>query len=230
MGRSGEEPDNAHGSVWEFAAGLGVVGVVLYLTAMLLAIGAAFVPATTGDGPRSAALLAAMAIGIGHMQVDWLWETPATGLLAMCICGLSLAGLRRPERPVRMPLRHVSLGLAVAVGLIGILPALLSERYTDASYDASPAAALRLAQRGASLNPFSASPEMARAAAAKRAGRAAVQIAALRSAADREPKNWAAWALLGEAQRAQGNAPAGLRSCVVAQHIKPTVVCPGQSS
>jgi hypothetical protein len=230
MGKSGEEPDNAHGSIWEFAAGLGFVGVALYLIAMLLAIGAAFVPATTADGPRSAALLAAMAVGVGHMQVDWLWETPATGLLVMSICGLSLAGLRRPERPVRMPLRHVSLGLAIAVGVIGILPALLSERYTDASYDASPAAGIRLAQRGATLNPFSASPEMARASAAKRAGQTAVEIAALRSAADREPKNWAAWALLGEAQRAQGDAAGGLRSCVAAQHIKPTVVCPGQSS
>jgi hypothetical protein len=230
LGKSGEEPDNAHGSIWEFAAGLGVIGVALYLIAMLLAIGAAFVPATTSDGPRSAALLAAMAVGVGHMQVDWLWETPATGLLVMSICGLSLAGLRRPDRPVRMPLRHVSLGLAIAVGVIGILPALLSERYTDASYDASPAAGIRLAQRAAALNPFSASPEMARAAAAKRAGRGAVQIAALRSATDREPKNWAAWALLGEAQRAQGDPVGGLRSCVVAQHIKPTVVCPGQSS
>jgi cytochrome c-type biogenesis protein CcmH/NrfG len=89
---------------------------------------------------------------------------------------------------------------------------------------------VRLAGRAATLNPFSASPEMARAAAAKRGGRAATQIAALRSAADREPKNWAAWALLGEAQRAQGDVAAGLRSCVEAQHIKPTVACAGQSS
>ena len=74
--------------------------MALFLTAMLLAIGAVFCPAQTSDGPRSAALLAAMAIGVGHMQVDWLWETPATGLLVMSICGLSLAGLRRPDRPV----------------------------------------------------------------------------------------------------------------------------------
>jgi len=230
MGHSGEEPDNAHGSIWEFAAGLGVVGVALYLTTMLLALGAAFMPATTSDGPRSAALLASMALGVGHMQVDWLWETPATGLMVMSICGLSLAGLRRPERPVRMPLRRISLGLALAVGLIGILPALLSERYTDSSYDAAPAAGVRLANRAATLNPFSAAPEMARAAAAKRGGLTAVQVAALRSAADREPKNWAAWALLGDAQRAAGDASGGLRSCVEAQHIKPTVSCPGQSS
>ena len=230
MGHSGEEPDNAHGSIWEFAAGLGIVGVALYLTTMLLAIGAAFLPATTGDGPRSAALLASMALGVGHMQVDWLWETPATGLMVMSICGLSLAGLRRPDRPVRMPLRRVSLGLALAVGLIGILPALLSERYTDASYDAAPAAGVRLANRAATLNPFSAAPEMARAAAAKRGGLTAVEVAALRSAAGREPKNWAAWALLGEAQRAAGDSSGGLRSCVQAQHIKPTVSCAGQSS
>ena len=37
-----------------------------------------------------------------------------------------------------MPLRNLSLGLAIAVGVIGILPALLSERFTDASYTRQP--------------------------------------------------------------------------------------------
>jgi hypothetical protein len=229
-GRSSEEPDNAHGAVWEFAAGLGIVGVVLFGAVMLLAIGSVFFPAQTSDGPRSAALLAAMVIGVGHMQVDWLWETPATGLLVMSICGLALAGLRRPERSVIVPLRRLSLGLAVAVGVIGLLPALLSERFTDASYRASPQDAIRLADRGAALNPFSAAPEFGRAAAAKRAGQTNTEVAALRAAADREPKNWAAWALLGEAQVAAGDPSAGQRSCLTGQHIKPTLVCPGQSS
>ena len=165
------------------------------------------------------------------MQVDWLWETPATGLLIVSICGLALAGLRRPDAPARMPLPKISLGLALAVGVIGILPALLAERYTDASYRAAPASALDLAARGAALNPFSASPELARAAAAERA-RAAPGPGSPRSARPptAEPKNWAAWALLGDAQRAQGDAGAGQRSCLEAQHIKPSVVCPGQSS
>ena len=229
-GRSNEEPDNAHGAVWEFASGLGIIGVVLLGTTMLLSIGSVFFPAQTSDGPRSAALLAAMVIGVGHMQVDWLWESPATGLIAMSLCGLALAGLRRPERPVRVPLRRAALALAVAVGVVGLLPALLAERFTDASYRAAPANAIRLAERGAFLNPFSAAPEMARAAAAGRAGQPATRVAALRAAAGREPKNWAAWALLGEAQTAAGDPIAGQRSCLEGQHIKPRLVCPGQSS
>jgi hypothetical protein len=36
--------------------------------------------------------------------------------------------------------------------------------------------------------------------------------------------------LLGDAQRAAGQAAAGQRSCLEAQHIKPSVACPGQSS
>jgi hypothetical protein len=230
QGHSDEEPDNAHGAVWEFAAGLGIVGVVLFSTTMLLALVSAFFPARTSDGPRSAALLAAMVIGVGHMQVDWLWETPATGLLIMAICGLALAGLRRPDRTALLPLRRVSLGLAVLVGVVGILPALLAERFSDSSYRASPARAVTLAGRGASLNPFSAAPKLARAAAAKRAGQTATRVAALRAATDREPKNWAAWALLGDAERDAGDANAAQRSCVEAQHIKPTVACLGQSS
>ncbi len=229
-GTSNEEPDNAHGAVWEFASGLGVVGVLLFGTTMLLAIGSVFFPAQTSDGPRSAALLAAMTIGIGHMQVDWLWETPATGLLAMSICGLALAGLRRPDRPVIAPLRKASVVLAILVGVVGILPALLSERFTDASYRASASDAITLAERAAFLNPFSAAPELARAAAAERASQPDARVDALRAATEREPKNWATWALLGEAQAAAGDPAAGQRSCLEAQHIKPTVVCPGQSS
>ncbi len=228
--QSDEEPDNAHGAVWEFAAGLGIVGVVLFGTVVLLSIGSVFFPAQTSDGPRSAALLAAMVIGVGHMQVDWLWETPATGLLVMSICGLALAGLRRPERPVILQLRKAGLVLAILVGVVGILPALLSERFTDASYRAAPADAITLAERAAFLNPFAAAPELARAAAAERANQPDTRVDALRSATDREPKNWATWALLGEAQTAVGDPAAGQRSCLQAQHIKPTVVCPGQSS
>ena len=58
----------------------------------------------------------------------------------MSICGLALAGLRRPDAPgAHAAAQDLSLGLAIAVGVIGILPALLSERFTDASYRATPA-------------------------------------------------------------------------------------------
>ena len=197
---------------------------------MLLAIGSVFFPAQTSDGPRSAALLAAMVIGVGHMQVDWLWETPATGLLAMSICGLALAGLRRPERPViaaaaqtqprardrRRRRRHPA---RAAVGAVH-----RRELPRGAGRRDHAGRARRL------LNPFAAAPELARAAAAQRARQPDTQVEALRSATEREPKNWATWALLGEAEAATGDTAAGLRSCLEAQHIKPTVVCPGQSS
>jgi cytochrome c-type biogenesis protein CcmH/NrfG len=128
------------------------------------------------------------------------------------------------------PLRKASLVLVIVVGVVGILPALLSERFTDASYRAAPADAITLAERAAFLNPFAAAPELARAAAAERANQPDTRVDALRSATEREPKNWATWALLGEAQAAAGDPAAGQRSCLEAQHIKPTVVCPGQSS
>ena len=80
-----------------------------------------------------------MVIGVGHMQVDWLWETPATGLLVMCDLR-ARAGRPATAGRARCACRcaSLSLGLAIAVGVIGILPALLAERYTDASYHATP--------------------------------------------------------------------------------------------
>ncbi len=229
-GVSTEEPDNAHGAVFEFAAGLGGVGVALYLAMILLALAASILPGRAEDGPRQAAVLAAIVIGVGHMQIDWLWESAATGLLITALLGLALAAARRSERPPRASLRRLGLAAVVAVGAAGIAPALLAERYTDASYRAVPVDAIAQAERAASLNPFAAAPELARAAAARRAGDLPTVVAALRAAADREPRNWVAWSLLADAERESGDPDAANRSCLEAQHLKAVIECPEQSS
>jgi tetratricopeptide (TPR) repeat protein len=227
---STEEPDNAHGAAFEFAAGLGAIGIALYLVTILCAFGATILPVSAEDGPRQAALLAALAIGVGHMQVDWLWESAATGLLVCALLGLALGAAQRAGRPPRAVYRRLALIGAVVVGVAGIAPALLAERFTDASYRSTPADGVAQAERAAALNPLAAAPEIARADAARRAGDTATAVAALREATAREPRNWVAWWRRAEAERAIGEAETALRSCLEAQHIKPVIECPGQSS
>ncbi len=225
---SKEEPDSAHGSVWEFAADLGFPGLALYLAVVFLALIGALASLGTPEWTRGAALFAALVTGLGHAQEDWLWELFPIGLLLAGLVGLGLAGYARPrDVPGRHRVRLVAVAAAGAFALVVIVPALLAERWTDAAYATGGARGIALAERAASVNRLSAAPEFARAAVATAARRPAVAVAALREATRREPKNWAAWYGLAQAQRATGNATAARASCLQAQRLKPGLACDG---
>ena len=222
--RSDEEPANAHGTVWEIAADLGVPGLLLAAAVAGAAILAALRGLGRPDAPEAAAILAALTAGLGHAQVDWLWETFPCGLEIAALLGLALAGARRAGAPVRPRLRRAGLVAAAACAL-AIVPALLAERYTDEAWRSTPQAALTLTARAATLNPFSAEPELARAEAATRAGDARTSLAAASSAAAREPRAWAAWLADYRAARSVGDAAAASTACRRLRWLKPGETC-----
>jgi hypothetical protein len=225
-GRSDEEPDNAHGAVWEFAADLGITGLVLYLLVLVTAFVAAARPAPGRDRRESAALLGTLAMTVGHQQVDWMWETFSCGLLIAGLLGLALAGARRPEgRPFSPVARRAVLVGAIGVALVGIVPALVAERFGDQSYYLDPASALADARRAAALAPLSSAVEFARADAALRSGRASEALAAMREAVAREPKAWAAWARLAGLEASAGGVRASTAACARARDINPKADC-----
>jgi hypothetical protein len=222
--RSDEEPANAHGTVWEVAADLGVPGLLLALTVAGAALLAALRGLGRPDAPEAAAILAALTAGLGHAQVDWLWETFPCGLVIAALIGLALAGARAEQAPVRPRLRRAGL-VAVAACAVAIVPALLAERYTDQAWQSAPQAALDLAGRAATLNPFSAEPELARAAAAARAGDARTSLAAADAAAAREPRAWAAWLADYRAARLAGDAATAASACRRLRWLDPGETC-----
>jgi hypothetical protein len=223
---SGEEPASAHGSVWEFAADLGLPGLALYLAVIVIVMLGPLTALGTQEWGRGAALFAALVTGLGHAQTDWLWEMFPVGLLLAGLMGLGLGGYMRPrEVRARHPLRLAGTIAACVVALLVIGPALLAERWTDAAYATGGTKGLALAERAARFNPFSAAPEFARASLATASHRPAVAVAALQAATQREPKNWAAWSALASAQRADGNAHAARLSCATARQLKPELVC-----
>jgi hypothetical protein len=224
--KSVEEPDNAHGSVWDFAADLGLPGVALYLAVIVIVMLGPLTAIGTADWTRGAGLFAALVTGLGHSQADWLWQLFPVGLLLAGLMGLGLAGYPRPrEETARHPIRLAGVVAACVIALVAIVPALLAERWTDAAYATGGKAGLDLAQRAATVNPFSAAPEFARASIATAMHRPQTAVAAFKAATDREPKNWAAWSGLAAAQRAAGRQGAARAACAEARRLKPVLVC-----
>jgi hypothetical protein len=222
--RSDEEPQNAHGTVWEVAADLGLPGLLLAFAVGGAAVLAALRRLGRPDAAEAAAILAALTAGLGHAQVDWLWETFPCGLMIATLLGLALAGARTDDAPVRRRLRRAGL-VAVAACAVAIVPALLAERYTDQAWRSTPRAGLELAGRAATLNPFSAEPELARAAAATRAGDARTALAAAADAAAREPRAWAAWLAAYRAARRAGDTAVATTACRRLRWLDPGAAC-----
>jgi hypothetical protein len=223
---SNEEPDSAHGAIWEFAADLGLPGLALYLALIVIVMLGPLTALGTADWTRGAGLFAALAAGLGHTQTDWLWENFPVGLLLAGLMGLGLASYPRPkEETVRRHVRLATVAVACLVALFVIAPALLAERWTDAAYAAGGTKGIDLAQRAATFNPFSAAPEFARASIATAMHRPAIAVAAMTEATRREPKNWAAWSGLAAAQRAAGRPGAARASCTQARRLKPELSC-----
>jgi hypothetical protein len=225
---SDEMPDNAHGTIWEVAADLGLPGL-----AMLLALAGAAATGVTRmlRGPEratGAALAASLAGGLGHAQVDWLWELFGVGLALILLVGAGVAGAATDtkEEPLPRSSGRVSLALALVVALVGIAPALLAERLTDQAYTAPTESARSAAGLAATLDPISARPEMALAWVELRAGRPAAALAASTRATEREPKAWSAWRLRAQAATAAGAPAAVASSCAVVRSINPGAACP----
>jgi hypothetical protein len=223
--RSYETPDNAHGSVWEFAADLGLPGLLLYLAVVVATFAASARPAASQERARQAGLLAALVGAIGHQQVDWLWETFPCGLLIAALSGLALAAAHRPDGAIRNRTRHSLSAIVGAVAIAAILPALLAERYADRSYSSTSNAAIGDARLAATLNPFSSAPLTALARARSTSGDPGGALLALRDAAGREPRAWSTWMRLSIAASAAGRVSEARQACRRAKEINPVAEC-----
>ena len=245
--RSSELPAHAHGQIWESAAGLGLPGVLLYAGLCLAALVAARRALEPHEWPLGAGVLTALVEWLAHSQEDWLWQTPAAGVLGACLVGCALASTRGAttaaaataagedapataprRRLVRRPgrlLAPVGLVLTLLVALVAVAPALLAARWVDASYAAEPVRAQQLARRAEALAPLSVEPTVALAGAQRRAGDEAGALATMREAAEREPRNFSLWERVSELEQAQGRPAEARAACERARRSAPFVVC-----
>ena len=186
---------DAHSLYIETLGEMGIVGIVLLMTA-LLAIAAGLVWRLRGPGrPATAAVLAAFGTWVLHAGVDWDWELTSVSVWMFGVAGIALASpvAERPRRPMPRLLRLVA---ALAVLVLAISPAAMWRSQTRLA-DAGQAF-----QRGdctatvdAALDSLGAVGQRAEpweliAYCDVRLGQPKLAIGAAEAAVRRDPDNW----------------------------------------
>ena len=136
-----EDPDqlarDAHSVELEMLTELGIVGLALFLLAMLGAFAGAW--RARRLGPASAQLscgaLAAGAYWLTHASLDWFWPYPAVTAPALALLGAAAApALMMTQRKVASSGRRIVLAV-LAVFVATLVPPFLSERLIERSFD-----------------------------------------------------------------------------------------------
>ena len=187
-GRSSEEPARAHSLPFELLGEEGIVGFLL----AALAYGALLMGLARRARRRSASATAALAgctLLFAQASVDWTFTFPALTILFFLVAGIGLADDARERIAPRAG--RLSLGLALAVALIGFAPPWLAAKLVERGVSARNEGDLRWAHR---LDPVSIDPWIAQA---QIASTPAAALAPLRRAAARAPRSLAVHYLLG---------------------------------
>jgi hypothetical protein len=208
--RSTETPLYPH-SLWvRLVSQLGLIGTALFCGVLVLATRA--VSRTSGTGRELAGIaFVGFSVWIWHGLVDWLWEMPALGIVAMGLLGIALAVESTAGGARRLPSGRWMLGglsvLAVlAVGTL-TLP-WLSERdvrHAGSIWTQSPSGAFNELARARDLNPLSNRADLVAGAIAARLGRYEAMRDAYARAAMRFPADWYAQFELGVAEALTGD-------------------------
>jgi hypothetical protein len=223
--RSDEQPRSPHNLVVMVLSETGAVGASL-LAVFVGGVALVLVRTARGGDAATGSTAQAAVVGLvgwlGHAQLDWLWEMPATGALAFTMAGIGVgvgggraqlgsACLRPAAGAPTAPLRAGALLATAAVAVVA--SALwLSVRYEErgvALWRAEPAAADADLRRAARLDPLGDDALLLRGTIAARRGRWDEARAAFSSSLSRDSSNWYAWLELGLAQAHLGHpAPA----------------------
>ena len=224
--RSGEQPRYPHSVELRTLSQTGLIGTVLLSVALAAALLAVWRALRWRRGPAQAAAaagVAAFVYWIVHGSVDWFWEIPALGGAAFALLGLAagLAPRRVQLRPARRarPLAAGAVGVTAAVvGALALALSLggpwLAERYVDQSlglWRRDPDLALERLDRARSLNPLSATPDVAAGSIALQLGRDAEAEARFRAAVERNAGDSHSHLRLGAIVFNDGRRAEGLR-------------------
>ena len=233
--KSNEEPLYPHSLAIRVVSQTGVVGALLLGAFLVLSTLAGLSARRLGNSDAAAAApLALMPFfdWILHGSADWFWEFPPLGLLG--IGGVALAGAlgTRHERIARNRHRRVALSRVTVAAAAALFLAVLAsfafplaaQRFVRAAahgWRADPGQARRNIDRARRLNPLSEQPDLTAAAIAAHLKAWPWMDAALRSAIERDPKDWYSRFELGLVEDVQGHRNAGLSELHRAHALNP---------
>lgn len=189
---------------------IGALLFALFLVSCAAALRAGWRSADLATKRAASAMLGVALVVLGQAGVDFLWRIPVLTGIALFALGLAIALVRVPDRPPEAgtpstwgtwTLRAV----AVAATAVVTLVCLSDVHVRHARRQADPEDRVAAARTAARLNPFSVTPLYVEAGALEEQGRADEAAAALRDAADREPRNFVPLVLLGDLATRQGD-------------------------
>jgi hypothetical protein len=223
--RSDEAPLYPH-SLWvRVVSQTGVVGAILFVG--LLAAAIRGVARASVSGRELAAIaFVGFSVWIWHGLVDWLWEMPALGVIAVGLLGLALS----VEGPVSNRISRrppwVFAGIAgIAVLMCGTLalPWLAERdvRHAGSIWSQNPTAAFAELDRASRLNPLSDRADLVAGVIAARLGRHTTMRDAFHRAVGRFPDDWYAALELGIAESLLGHRAAAASALARATALNP---------
>jgi O-antigen ligase len=149
-----------------------------------------------------------------HTSIDWLYNIPALTGFALLAAGVLVARSPTPSDAVARSRMQIAATIAILVSVAFLAAATgrdwAANRYlarATARLDTNPDAALVDIRRSLRLNDRSVPALIAASAAHARRNEYVLARRALHAAADREPYNYAPWALLGDLATRRGDLP-----------------------
>jgi hypothetical protein len=216
--RSNRNLDDPHGLLFQIAAELGTVGLLLFALIPLGLFGSLLrwwrlAPLDTRRG--ACGLAAAGATFLGQSLVDWMWRIPgltALGLLCLAVAAALLARSANVSarhaagtstgRRAGMPLAgRLTLGAGLLAAVALTLGLYLSDFYVRRARDElghSPSAQLAAARTAASIDPWATDPRYLEASAYESRGDRTAARAQLLRAQRLEPASAVPYGLLGD--------------------------------
>ncbi len=219
---------NAH-SLWvQNLAELGVPGLLLVIAVAVAAL------ITAGSARRharrrasagaSAGLLALLIVYLVHASVDWMWESTAVTMLALCAAAVLSGRLGTRARSLRWFARAPLTAIAVVAAVVQV-PGLLStaelRRSQSEERGGHSALALSWADAAVSAEPWSASAYEQRGLVLEAAGRYADAARDVHRAIAHEPMNYVHWAVLARIEAERGRVDVAVQDLSEARLLRP---------
>jgi hypothetical protein len=228
---------DAHSLLFETAAELGIVGLVLVLGFLLT-------PARSGwrrrAGPHRAevaVLLAVLAAGAFSASIDWMWELPATfapvvvaaALLTGRATAVAPADGTAGQRAVSGKRTRLALGVATLLVAWAALwcsgDLLLTRTKLDESRSAAAAGSFEDAADAArdaiALQPWAAEPRLQLGLLEEILDDQAAALSSLREAAHRAPDDWQLWYIISRVVAESGHFRAAHSALQRARELSP---------
>jgi hypothetical protein len=226
---------NAHSLYLETLAELGVVGLLLLAGFLLGGLGLALrmvirtTPRFRYQPAAPAAVVAGMAVAAG---LDWIWQLPAIGVVAVaCVALLAGAAAEGTDEPVDGPRPTAWRTVAIATGvvmvplvLVAAVDAATQLRLRESERAAARndgAAAIAEAQAARALEPWSAAPALRVALAEERFGSLPIARAAIDEAVRKDAADWRLRLIAARLQAKVGDIEAASRSLDAARSLNP---------